>query len=237
MLEPSEPRPTLLAVDDDESIRDLLKATLTRHGFRVLLADGGKAMDVVLAHEKVDLIILDTMMPAEDGLSICKRLRAANGPPVIMLSAAGDDIARIKGLNLGAEDYMAKPFNGEELAVRIRIVLRRAPVKEADELIRFFGWSLDDRTRRLTSPIDKYLALSAAEFGVLHVFLAQPDRPLKRDQVVARMADLHEDSSERSIDTLISRLRKKLAFIAASGEPELIQTVYGTGYMLRPGLR
>lgn len=231
-------KPNILVVDDDESIRDLLKSGLTRQGFRAFSADGGVAMDAVLAGELIDLIVLDSMMPGENGLSICARISAAKGPPIIMLSALGDDVARIKGLNLGAEDYMAKPFNLDELTVRIRKILRRAPqpapVREEVETVRFFGWSLDNRTRRLTSPVDKMLMLSAAEFAVLHVFLAQRDRPLKREQVLARMVDLHEDSTDRSLDTLISRLRRKLRHISPEGEDDLIQTVYGTGYMFRP---
>ena len=234
MSESAEPKPNILVVDDDEAIRDLLDASLTRHGFQVATADGGVAMDSVLKAGTTDLIILDTMMPGEDGLSICQRVSSAKGPPIIMLSAAGDDVARIKGLNLGAEDYMAKPFNLDELALRIRIVLRRSPARETSDIVSFFGWSLDNRTRRLTSPIQKYIVLSAAEFAVMHVFLAQPDRPLKREQVLARMAEMHQDSTGRSLDTLISRLRKKLSHIAAADEDDLIQTVYGTGYMFRP---
>ncbi len=232
----ADSKPSILVVDDDETIRALLQATLSHQDFHVFAADGGKAMDVILADTHIDLIVLDSMMPGENGLSICARVRAAKGPPIIMLSAAGDDINRIKGLNLGAEDYMAKPFNAEELAVRIRIVLRRMPVAAEAETVRFFDWSLDNKTRRLTSPAGKILSLSAAEFAVLHVFLGQRDRPLRREQVVKRMAELHGDTSERSLDTLISRLRHKLRY-ANPERPEnedLIQTVYGTGYMFRP---
>lgn len=236
MSDAAPDKPNILAVDDDESIRELIKAGLSRRDFRVFLADGGQAMDAVLADTPIDLIILDSMMPGEDGLAICERLRANNGPPVIMLSARGDDVARIGGLNLGAEDYMAKPFNIDELALRIRIVLRRTPAAVRDEVdvVRFFGWSLDNRTRRLSSPADKMLILSPAEFAVLHVFLAQRDRPLRREQVLERMSDLHDDSTDRSLDTLISRLRRKLKYIGADGDEDLIQTVYGIGYMFRP---
>jgi DNA-binding response OmpR family regulator len=236
MSDATPDKPNILAVDDDESIRELIKAGLSRRDFRVFLADGGRAMDAVLAETPIDLIILDSMMPGEDGLAICERLRANNGPPIIMLSARGDDVARIGGLGLGAEDYMAKPFNIDELALRIRIVLRRSPSAQRDEtdVVRFFGWSLDNRTRRLTSPADKMLILSPAEFAVLHVFLGQRDRPLRREQVLERMSELHDDSTDRSLDTLISRLRRKLKYIAAEGEEDLIQTVYGVGYMFRP---
>ncbi len=228
--------PTVLVVDDTEDMRELVKAGLSHRGFNVLMADGGAAMDAVLAETPVDLIVLDSMMPGESGPSICARVSHAGGPPIIMLSASAGDTARIQGLNLGAEDYMAKPFNMDELAVRIRIVMRRAPVKaaEAPDTVRFFGWTLDNRTRRLTSPADKVLALSSAEFALLHVFLAQRDRPLRREQLLERMADLHDFSTERSLDTLISRFRKKLDYVAPEGDEALIQTVYGVGYMFRP---
>lgn len=227
--------PTILVVDDTEAIRELLIAGLGLRGFRVLEADGGKAMDAVLLETPVDLIVLDSMMPGEDGPSICARVSQAGGPPIIMLSASAGDTARIQGLNLGAEDYMAKPFNMDELAVRIRIVLRRAPARQAEpaDTLSFGGWSLDNKTRRLTSPSQKVLSLSPAEFAVLHVFLGQRDRPLRRDHLLKRMADLHDFSTGRSLDTLISRLRKKLAYIEPEGGEELIQTVYGVGYIFQ----
>ena len=230
-----EARPTILVVDDTEDIRELLQAGLVRHGFRVLQADGGRTMDAVLATTPVDLIVLDSMMPGEDGLSICQRLTQNGGPPIVMLSAAGDDLNRIKGLNLGAEDYMAKPFNMDELAVRIRIVLRRhapAAKRDASDTVHFAGWSLDNTTRRLTSPVGKVLELSPAEFAVLHVFLGARDRPLKRDELLKGMANLHGDSTGRSLDALMSRLRRKLAY-ANPEAAELIETVYGVGYIFR----
>ena len=234
MTENPDPRPVILAVDDTEDIRELIAVGLERRGFEVVTADGGAEMDAILRARPADLIVLDTMMPVEDGLSICKRLTEAGGPPIIMLSAGASDTARIKGLNLGAEDYMVKPFNMDELAARIRVVLRRSARAEPAELVQFFGWALENKTRRLMSPNGKTLSLSPAEFAVLHVFLAQRDRPLRREQVLERMKNLHDFSTARALDTLISRLRKKLAFIAPDGEAELIQTVYGTGYMFRP---
>ena len=231
----AETRPTLLVVDDTEDIRELVQAGLTRHGFRVLQADGGRTMDAVLETTPVDLIVLDSMMPGEDGLSICQRLTKSGGPPILMLSAAGDDLNRVKGLNLGAEDYMAKPFNMDELAVRIRIILRRqapAPRREATDSVHFAGWTLDNTTRRLTSPAGKILELSPAEFAVLHVFLGARDRPIKRDDLLKGMAQLHGDSTDRSLDTLMSRLRRKLKYADPDGA-ELIETVYGVGYIFR----
>ncbi|WP_443748359.1 response regulator [Asticcacaulis solisilvae] len=235
-LSPTEVLPTVLVVDDTEDMRELVQAGLSRRGFTVLMADGGVAMDAILADTAVDLIVLDSMMPGESGPNICARVSHAGGPPIIMLSASAGDQARIQGLNLGAEDYMAKPFNMDELAVRIRIVLRRAPARSAEvpDTVRFFGWTLDNKTRRLTSPADKVLALSSAEFALLHVFLSQRDRPLRREQLLDRMADLHDFSTERSLDTLISRFRKKLDYVAPEGDQPLIQTVYGVGYMFRP---
>ncbi len=235
-----DPKTNILVVDDTEDMRELVQATLALRGFRVFQADGGRTMDAVLATTPIDLIVLDSMMPGEDGPSICLRLSQNNGPPVIMLSARGDDLARIQGLNLGAEDYMAKPFNPDELAARIRVVLRRAAPATARpevETVHFFGWSLDNKTRRLTSPADKILSLSAAEFAVLHVFLAERDRPLKRDELLKRMSQLHDDSTDRSLDTLVSRLRRKLKYANpdAPEKEDLIQTVYGVGYMFRPG--
>ncbi len=231
----AEQRSTILVVDDTEDIRELLQAGLTRQGFRVLQADGGRTLDAVLETTPVDLIVLDSMMPGEDGLSICRRLTQNGGPPIIMLSAAGDDINRIKGLNLGAQDYMAKPFNMDELAVRIRIVLRRqspAPRRETTDIIHFAGWALDNTERRLTSPAGKILELSPAEFAVLHVFLRERDRPIKRDDLLKGMAQLHGDSTDRSLDALMSRLRRKLKYADPDGA-ELIETVYGVGYVFR----
>ncbi len=234
-MQAAEARPTILVVDDTEDIRELLQAGLTRHGYRVLQADGGRTLDAVLDTTPVDLIVLDSMMPGEDGLSICQRLTEAGGPPIVMLSAAGDDLNRIKGLNLGAEDYMAKPFNMDELAVRIRIVLRRqspAPPREAADATHFNGWRLDNTTRRLTSPAGKILELSPAEFAVLLVFLGDRDKPLKREDLLKRMAELHGDSTAQSLEALMSRLRRKLKYADPDG-PELIQTVYGVGYAFR----
>ena len=230
---------TILVVDDTPDILELVSVVLTRDGFRVLVASGGAEMDATLARNAVDLIVLDTMMPDEDGLAICKRLQQRSSPPILMLSARAEDIDRIKGLDLGAEDYMAKPFNPKELVARIRVILRRAD-RTAAQLSegardRFFGWSLDARTRRLTSPDDKYLVLSTAEYAVLRVLLDQPDRPLKRDLILSRMAELHEDSTPRALDTIVSRLRRKLTYLhPQTGGEDLIRTVYGVGYMMKP---
>ncbi|MBW8735281.1 MAG: response regulator [Asticcacaulis sp.] len=234
---PSSPR--VLVVDDTDDIRDLLTEVLSHRGFDVVAADGGVAMDRILASRPVDIIILDSMMPGEDGLSICRRVTAAGGPPIIMLSAKGDRLDRISGLELGAEDYVAKPFDADELALRVRAVLRRAgtpapaPVSTAWS---FCGWSLDRDTRKLTSPAGKILALSSAEFALLRVFIEGPDRPLRRDYILENMEEVHDFTTPRGLDTLVSRLRRKLQYANPGTPPEeeLIQTVYGVGYVLRP---
>ncbi len=233
----------ILVVDDTEDIRDLLEISLARRGFYVLTADGGLQMDDILATRKIDLIVLDAMMPGEDGLSICKRVSSAKGPPIIMLSARGEDIDRLKGLELGAQDYVAKPFNADELAARIRIVIGRQVTNGAPGVgstkAHFFNWSLDTVSRIMISPSGHELILSQAELAVMRVFLNQPDRPLKRDQILSGMADLHEHTTPRALDTVISRLRKKLsdAYPEGGKDEELIRTVYAVGYMLRPELK
>ncbi len=224
-------------VDDTADIRELLTEVLTRRGCEVLTADGGEAMDRILAQSTVDIIILDSMMPGEDGLSICRRLSAAGGPPVIMLSAKGDKLDRISGLELGAEDYIAKPFDADELMLRIRVVLRRSGHRSAAPPVdwTFYGWTLERDTRKLTSPSGKILALSPAEFALLRVFLEGPARPLRRDYILDNMEDVHDFTTPRGLDTLVSRLRRKLQYAhpVTSADEELIQTIYGVGYMLR----
>jgi two-component system, OmpR family, response regulator len=231
---------TILVVDDTEDIRDLIHVVLTRKGFNVLTADGGQEMDAILHSARVHLIVLDAMMPGEDGLSICRRISAKGGPPIIMLSARGEQLDRLKGLELGAQDYIAKPFLADELAARIRIVLGRqastgSPLPATSQQ-HFFGWSLDTISRRITSPTGADLVLSQAEYAVMSVLLNNPDRPLKRDFILEAMSELHEDTTERALDTLISRLRRKLRTLNPNAleSDELIRTVYATGYMLRP---
>lgn len=229
--------PRILVVDDTPDIRELLTEVLTRRGCEVLTADGGQAMDRILAEATVDIIILDSMMPGEDGLSICRRLSAAGGPPIIMLSAKGDRLDRISGLELGAEDYIAKPFDADELMLRIRVVLRRSGDRSSPATVNwtFTGWTLERDTRKLTSPSGKILALSPAEFALLRVFVEGPSKPLRRDYILDNMEQVHDFTTPRGLDTLVSRLRRKLHYVhpVRSPEEELIQTVYGVGYMMR----
>ncbi|MDC7677514.1 response regulator [Asticcacaulis machinosus] len=229
---------TVLIVDDTPDIRELLSLILEQHDFFPLTAAGGVEMDAALKQHRVDLIILDTMMPDEDGLSICRRLQGDEHPPVIMLSARGEDIDRIKGLDLGAEDYMAKPFNPDELIARINVVLRRRlrSVRQAWVKKLFFGWSLESATRQLITPHGVGLTLSAAEFAAMKVLLDYPDRPLRREFMLEKMAAVIEIPTPRALDTIISRLRRRLTKVqAGTRKPDdLIRTVYGVGYMLRP---
>jgi len=235
----TESSPRVLVVDDTDDIRYLLTEVLSRRGFRVLAADGGAEMDSVLAAHPVDIIILDSMMPGEDGLSICRRVTSAGGPPIIMLSAKGERLDRISGLELGAQDYVSKPFDADELALRIRAVLRRTAVPApppAAAAWSFCGWTLERDTRKLTSPAGKILAMSPAEFALLRVFIEGPDKPLRRDYILENMEEVHDFTTPRGLDTLVSRLRRKLQYAnpGAPPEEELIQTVYGVGYILRP---
>lgn len=232
----SESSPRVLVVDDTDDIRDLLTEVLNRRGFQVLAANGGAEMDTLLASNPVDIIILDSMMPGEDGLSICRRVTAAGGPPIIMLSAKGERLDRISGLELGAQDYVAKPFDADELALRIRAVLRRNTATVPAAAWTFCGWTLERDTRKLTSPVGKILALSPAEFALLRVFIEGPDKPLRRDYILENMEEVHDFTTSRGLDTLVSRLRRKLQYAnpSAAPEDELIQTVYGVGYILRP---
>ena len=232
--------PTVLVVDDTEDIRVLLSVILKRHGLNVALASSGIEMDEVLARKKIDLIILDIMMPGEDGLAFCRRLQLKPSPPIIMLSAKDQDADKISGLDFGAEDYVSKPFSPEELMARVRVVLRRAEVTAAivsDAAVEHvLGWRLETKFRKLTSPDNQTLSLSAAEYAVFRVFIENRDRPLKREFILISMAGLHGNSTVRALDTIISRLRRRLREIAptASKHEELIQTVYGIGYMLKP---
>jgi DNA-binding response OmpR family regulator len=232
----SQSSPRVLVVDDTDDIRELLTEVLNRRGFDVLAAGGGAEMDSILSSQAVDIIILDSMMPGEDGLSICRRVTAAGGPPIIMLSAKGERLDRISGLELGAQDYVAKPFDADELALRIRAVLRRNIAQAPVAAWSFCGWTLERDTRKLTSPAGKILALSSAEFALLRVFIEGPDKPLRRDYILENMEEVHDFTTPRGLDTLVSRLRRKLQYANpdAAPEDELIQTVYGVGYILRP---
>ena len=225
----------VLIVDDDKDLRELISQFLSQNGFDVHTATQGRDMDKVLARGDIQLIVLDYMMPGEDGLSICKRLHEHDGPPVIMLSARGEEIDRIVGLELGADDYMAKPFHPRELLARIRAVLRRREAAgqghEATPITHFFGWQLDNIKRTLTRPDGVQVALSNAEFELLRVFLDRPGRALSRDQILDHLHGPNADSFDRAIDVQISRLRRKLS---DDHSEDIIRTIRGIGYMFKP---
>ncbi len=225
----------VLIVDDDQDLRELISKFLSQNGFDVHTATQGRDMDKVLARGDIQLVVLDYMMPGEDGLSICKRLNENNGPPVIMLSARGEEVDRIVGLELGADDYMAKPFHPRELLARIRAVLRRREARGSGQdkspVAHFFGWQLDNIKRTLTRPDGVQVALSNAEFELLRVFLDRPGRALSRDQILDYLHGPNADSFDRAIDVQISRLRRKLS---DDHSEDIIRTIRGIGYMFKP---
>jgi DNA-binding response OmpR family regulator len=225
----------LLVVDDDDGLRSLLSQYLTSNGFMVSLAAGGAEMDAVLAQSQPDLIILDLMMPGEDGLSIARRLRAGVALPVIMLSARGEDIDRIVGLEVGADDYLAKPFNPRELLARVRAVLRRKQAivtnVGANEVVRFADFELDISAQRLTKA-GVEVNLTTAEFAILQIFTSHPNRVLSRDQLMDMLKGYDRAPFDRSIDVRVTRLRRKIE--PDSTEPVYIRTVWGQGYLFSP---
>ena len=239
VVEVGEQSELILLVDDDPEIRQLIGDFLAGHGFRVAEAGGGSEMDRAIAAERPALVVLDLMLPGEDGLAICRRLAASAKIPVIMLSALGEDTDRIVGLELGADDYLPKPCNPRELLARVRAVLRRreepAPAGTG-HVWTFGGWQLDLRRRDLRSPDGVMVALSTGEFRLLAAFLERPQRVLSRDQLLEAARGRDSESFDRAIDVQISRLRKKLG--AADGA-ELIVTVRSEGYLFsgRPVLR
>jgi two-component system OmpR family response regulator len=231
----------ILIVDDDAGIRDLVSMFLESHGFQTDTAGNTDEMRRKLGQRHVDLIVLDVVMPGEDGLSALRGMQKDDGPPVIMLSAMATDIDRIVGLEMGAEDYLAKPCNPRELLARIRTVLRRrvtrAPASPAPEsgLLAFAGWRIDLEARMLQDPQDRVVLLSDGEFRLLRAFVEHPRRVLTRDQLLAYTRGSDTDHYDRAIDVQISRLRRKLA--DSDDGQELIQTVRNEGYMFLPSVQ
>jgi two-component system OmpR family response regulator len=219
----------ILVVDDDAELRGLIADFLRANGLEVRTAAGGAEMDAALAQEPVDLIVLDLMMPGEDGLGILRRLRGGNRPPVIMLSAMGEDTDRIVGLEVGADDYLAKPCNPRELLARIRAVLRRgepaAAPEPANTLRRFGPWTLDVVERQVSRD-GAGVVLTDGEFRILSALLDRPRRVVSRDQLIEATRGTESEVFDRAIDVTISRLRKKLG----PGDP--IRTVRNEGYRL-----
>ncbi|NYZ13325.1 response regulator [Azospirillum sp. RWY-5-1] len=236
--------PHLLVVDDDREIRSLVSQFLTRHGFRVTAARDGQEMMKALETARIDLIVLDLMLPGEDGLSLCRRLRAGSATaavPIIMLTAMGEETDRIIGLEMGADDYLAKPFGPRELLARIKAVLRRAVAVPAapgaaptGTLLRFEGWSLDVAKRELRSPDGVLVQLSAGEYDLLVAFVEHPQRVLNRDQLLDLARGRAAVPFDRSVDVQVSRLRRKIEPDPA--DPTIIKTVRGGGYIFTPAV-
>lgn len=227
--------PHILVVDDHSEIRDLLKRFLEQHGMRVSCARDGKEMKRLLDEREFDLLVLDLMMPGEDGLTLCRELRVKSRLPIIMLTAMGEETDRIIGLEMGADDYLAKPFNPRELLARIKAVMRRTqaeslPVPETlTRDLRFDRWLLDINRRELVDEEGVGMSLSTAEFDLLKVFLERPQRVLSRDQLLDLARGREAVAFDRAIDTLVSRLRRKLE--RDPKNPELIKTIWGGGYL------
>lgn len=227
--------PHILVVDDHSEIRDLLKRFLEQHGMRVSCARDGKEMKRLLDERELDLLVLDLMMPGEDGLTLCRELRVKSRLPIIMLTAMGEETDRIIGLEMGADDYLSKPFNPRELLARIKAVMRRTqaeslPVPETlTRDLRFDRWLLDVNRRELVDEEGVGMSLSTAEFDLLKVFLERPQRVLSRDQLLDLARGREAVAFDRAIDTLVSRLRRKLE--RDPKNPELIKTIWGGGYL------
>ena len=244
-VSPSNPTPVgndghILIVDDDAQIRLLAGKFLREHGYRVTTARDGREMRQTLASASVDLVILDIMLPGSNGLDLCKELRSRSSLPVIMLTARGTETDRIVGLEIGADDYLAKPFNPRELLARINAVLRRArshldaPQVKSGQYLRFEMWTLDTRRRELTDPKGVIVDLSTGEYDLLLTFLEAPQRVLTRDQLMDAAKHRMATGYDRAIDIQVSRLRRKID-VSEDGQA-MIKTIRGTGYMFVPAV-
>ena len=229
----------IVIVDDDARIRDLLRRFLSQEGFDVLMAEDSRALTRIMQRESVDLLVLDLMLPGEDGLTICRRLRAEGQKvPIIMLTAKGEDVDRIAGLEVGADDYLAKPFNPRELLARIHAVLRRRPTQEVpgapsneQEIIGFGDFVFDLGARSLKKS-GKDIALTTGEFAMLKVLARHPRQPMSRDKLAQLARGREFEPFDRSLDVQVSRLRKLIE--ADPANPKIIQTVWGVGYVFVP---
>jgi two-component system OmpR family response regulator len=236
----TETAPTrLLLVDDEPSLREPLAEYLTRQGFVVSQAEDAARARTALAEDTPDLVLLDIMMPGEDGLSLCRHLTESRQIPVILLTARGEPMDRIVGLEIGADDYVAKPFEPRELVARIRSVLRRATrpasTPEEDALYEFDGWTLDPLKRKLTDAQGNVVPISSAEFRLLVAFLSHPRQVLDRDRLLDMVQGREAHLFDRAVDNQVSRLRRKME--EDSRDPKLIQTVWGGGYRLAADVR
>jgi len=232
--------PHILVVDDHKEIRDLLARFLTKHGMRVSTAPDGRHMRKILEDSRIDLIVLDLMLPGEDGLVLCQELRAKTSIPIIMLTAMGEETDRIVGLEMGADDYVSKPFNARELLARVRAVLRRSqafPERDGppeESVLVFENWRFKVAARELESRDGVVVPLSTGEYNLLLTFVEHPQRVLSRDQLLDLTRGRNAVPFDRSIDTQVSRLRRKIE--QDPKDPKIIKTVWGGGYVFTPSV-
>jgi len=230
-----ERTPHILVVDDHREIRELLAKYFEKNGLRVSVADGGGAMRQVMRASAIDLVVLDIMMPGEDGLTLCRQIRQTNDVPIVLLTAVSEETDRIVGLELGADDYVTKPFNPRELLARIRAILRRVAAPPRVEpsaertLYRFDRWTLDPAAHALRDEAGEEVALGTAEFRLLQALVTRPGLVLSRDQLLDITAGRNAQVFDRSIDNLVSRLRRRIE--RDPQQPALIKTVWGDGYV------
>jgi two-component system OmpR family response regulator len=230
--------PSILVVEDDRETRALIAKYLRANSCNVMTAADGREMAKSMTDHRVDLLVLDVMLPGEDGLSLCRKVRAESQVPIIMLTARGEDVDRILGLEMGADDYLAKPFNPRELLARINAVLRRqaaaqtvSAINGATELS-FLGWRIDFRLRELRNPAGARVAMTSAEFDLLQTFCERPGRVLSRESLLDLTQGRNAGSFERSIDVLVSRIRRKIE--SDPQDATMIKTVRSGGYMFTP---
>src|SRR5437764_3156985 len=232
--------PNILVVEDDRETRPLIARYLRTNACNVATAANGREMARAMIDRRVDLLILDVMLPGEDGLSLCRKVRAASQTPIIMLTARGEDIDRIVGLEMGADDYLAKPFNPRELLARINAVLRRqaaarsASATEGATALCFLGWRIDFRRRELRDPAGARVAMTSAEFDLLRTFCERPGRVLSRESLLDLTQGRNAGSFERTIDVLVSRITRKIE--SAPQDATMIKTVRSSGYMFTPSV-
>jgi two-component system OmpR family response regulator len=230
-------RTRLLIVDDDRELRVLLDDYLTKNGFDITAVPDGKSMWTALANERHQLVILDLMLPDEDGFSLCRQLRTRSDIPVIMLTARGEETDRIVGLEIGADDYIPKPFSPRELLARIRVILRRLKNQtgmndrlDSAKHIRFASWTLDTGARHLLSPDKVVVSLSGAEYRLLLAFLKHPNMILSRDQLSDMTRGRYSEAYDRSLDVMVARIRRRIG--DDGRDPKIIKTVRNDGYVL-----
>ena len=237
-MTPSQPAPSerILIVDDDAGIRDVISEYLGQQGYAVEAVADGQQMAQALSRRAADLVVLDLLLPGEDGLSLCRKLAQPAGPAIIMLTAVGGEVDRIVGLELGADHYIAKPCNPRELLARVRSVLRRRSEARSDaserSALEFSGWRLDLVQHELRSPDGALVSLPPGQYTLLSAFVGHPQRVLTRDQLLEYVGGVDTESFDRAIDVQISRLRRQLA--ASGGDTELIRTIRGEGYIFVP---